>query len=138
MQLFWEISTLYKAINWTASKACGQNSYQQHSRSKSCMPKAKKFNILPAIFSRSIAENQNLCTNVIVNFLGFLFPFRIRIPKKYWKTKSSIRSSDWALKVNKKSNKETFFLNLLNFSSMYYGNCRTFSLSLEWPILKAL
>ena len=45
--------------------------------------KQKKINILPAIFSRSIAENQNLCTNGITNFLGFLFPFRIRIPKKY-------------------------------------------------------
>ena len=90
-QIFCEISTFYKAIPWTASKACGQYSYQQHSRSKGCMPKAKKFNILPAIFSRSIAENQNLCTNIIVNFLGFLFPFRIIIPQK--RTKSSIRSS---------------------------------------------
>ena len=41
-QIFWEISTCYKAIPWTASKAWGQYSYQQHSRSKGCMPKAKK------------------------------------------------------------------------------------------------
>ena len=40
------LCTFYKAIPWTASKDCGQYSYQQHSRSKDCMPKAKKFNIL--------------------------------------------------------------------------------------------
>ena len=59
--------------------------HQQHSRSKDCMPKAKK-NQYPAghIFKVYCRKSKIYVQTIsLLNFLGFLFPFRIRIPKKY-------------------------------------------------------
>ena len=81
-QIFWEISTCYKAIPWTASKAWGQYSYQQHSRSKGCMPKAKKKSISCWPYFQGLLQKIKIYVQTVsLIFLVSYFLLELEFPK---------------------------------------------------------